>query len=195
MASVINIETSSNYIQPDRRAIDSRQVVLQHICLQLASLGHKCQLTNDHSYLSVAKNLLKNYSEQRKLLAEYRCPADQRIEDFINEYLKANAVERTVRLPGESFTLNEPGLARELSLPLYENSYKSDLVSSYRVTQGVLHNPQKDRRTTKGVFHIVEGGLPIPDDKCAVPVDVYANLLAVALDPPAESLTLPIADG
>jgi hypothetical protein len=33
----------------------------------------------------------------------------------------------------------------------------------------VLHNPASDRRTTAGVFHIVEGGLPIPDDKLAVP--------------------------
>lgn len=193
MASVINLETK--YVQPERRAVDKRQVVLQHICLQLASLGHKCQLTNDHSYLSVAKNLLKNYSEQRKLLAEYRCPADQRIEDFLNDYLMRNDVNQTVRMPGESFTLNEPGLARELSLPLFENQYISDLVSSYRVAQGVLHNPIKDRRTTKGVFHIVEGGLPVPADKCAVPVDVYANLLQVALDPPEESLALPIADG
>jgi len=182
-------------VQPDRRMVDKRQVVLQHICLQLASLGHKCQLTDDHSYLSVAKNLLKNYSEHRKLLAEYRCPADQRIEDFINNYLTANGVDQTVRLPGESFTLNEPGLARELSLPLFGNKYTSELVSSYRVAQGVLHNPQKDRRTTKGVFHIVEGGLPIPEDKCAVPVAVYANLLQIALDPPTESLALPIADG
>ena len=28
--------------------------------------------------------------------------------------------------------------------------------------QGVLHNPRSDRRTTQGIFHIVEGGLPIP---------------------------------
>lgn len=193
MASVI--EMKPKYVQPERRAVDKRQVILQHICLQLASLGHKCQLTEDHSYLSVAKNLLKNYSEHRKLLAEYRCPADQRIEDFLNGYLSRNKVDQTVRLPGETFTLNEAGLARELSLPLYENKYESSLVSSYRVAQGVLHNPLKDRRTTKGVFHIVEGGLPIPDDKCAVPVDVYSNLLQVALDPPEDFLALPISAG
>ena len=123
MASVIKMET--RFVQNDRRVIDERQVVLQHICLQLASLGHKCQLTDDHNYLSVAKNLLKNYSEHRKLLAEYRCPADQLIEDFVNDYLSKNGIDKNIRLPGESFTLNEPGLARELSLPLFENEYKS----------------------------------------------------------------------
>jgi hypothetical protein len=33
----------------------------------------------------------------------------------------------------------------------------------------VLHNPKSDRRTTQGIFHVTEGGLPIPDDKLGVP--------------------------
>ncbi len=177
---------------PERRSIDKRQIVLQNICLQLASLGHKCQLSNDRGYLAVADSLLKNYSAQRQLLAEYRSPADQRIQNFLNYYFKKNGIELSIKLPGETFSLNEPGLARELSLPYEGNYYKSDLVESYRLIQGVLHNPKNDRRTTAGVFHIVEGGLPIPADKKAVPVDVYANLLQVALDPPAELLSLPI---
>jgi hypothetical protein len=73
------------------------------------------------------------------------------------------------------FNLNEKGIARELSLPFDKDRYSSDLVESYRLVQGVLHNPKNDRRTTSGVFHIVEGGLPIPADKKAVPVNVYAN--------------------
>ncbi len=178
---------------PERRAIDKRQITLQHICLQLASLGHRCQLSSDRSYLAVADSLLKNYSAQRQLLAEYRCPADQRIQNFLNDYLKRNGIDVEVKLPGETFNLNEAGIARELSIPYSSNTYKSDLVESYRVIQGVLHNPRNDRRTTSGVFHIVEGGLPIPADKKAVPVDVYANLLQVALDPPNDLMGLPIA--
>lgn len=181
------------YVRPERRAVDERQVVLQHICLQLSALGHKCQLSSDQGYLSVADSLLKNYSEHRRLLSEYRCPADQRIQDFLNDYLKRNGVDQIINLPGETFLLNEPGLARELSLPLGQDKYQSDQIESYRVLQGVLHNPKKDRRTTSGVFHIVEGGLPIPADKKSVSVDVYANLLQVALDPPTDLLSLPIA--
>jgi hypothetical protein len=177
----------------ERRAVDKRQIALQHICLQLASLGHRCQLSSDHSYLGVADSLLKNYSAQRQLLAEYRCPADQRIQNFLNDYMKRNGVDVAVKLPGETFNLNEEGIARELSIPYSSNTYKSDLVESYRLIQGVLHNPRNDRRTTSGVFHIVEGGLPIPADKKAVPVNVYANLLQVALDPPNELMGLPIA--
>jgi len=43
------------------------------------------------------------------------------------------------------------------------------LVSSYRLKQGILNNPAKDKRTTKGTFHIVEGGLPVALDKIEVP--------------------------
>ena len=57
--------------------------------------------------------------------------------------------------------------------------------------QGVLHNPRNDRRTTANIFHIAKGGLPIPDDKKAVPRDVSARILAAALNAPADLLTLP----
>jgi hypothetical protein len=191
LSTVMNSQEKFSF--PERRAVDKRQIALQHICLQLASLGHRCQLSSDHSYLGVADSLLKNYSAQRQLLAEYRCPADQRIQNFLNDYMKRNGVDVAVKLPGETFNLNEEGIARELSIPYSSNTYKSDLVESYRLIQGVLHNPRNDRRTTSGVFHIVEGGLPIPADKKAVPVNVYANLLQVALDPPNELMGLPIA--
>jgi len=190
LATVMN--SPEKYTLPERRAIDKRQVTLQHICLQLASLGQRCEMSTDRGYLAVADSLLKNYTAQRQLLAEYRCPADQRIQGFLNNYLKRNGVDVEIKLPGETFNLNEPGIARELSLPFESNVYKSDLIESYRILNGILHNPKNDRRTTKGVFHVVEGGLPIQADKKAVPVNAYANLLQVALDPPMELMTLPI---
>jgi len=64
-------------------------------------------------------------------------------------------------------------------------------VSSYRIAQGVLHNPAKDRRTTQGVFHVAEGGYPVPADKRAVPVEVFGRLLAAAVEPPADLCLVP----
>ena len=64
-------------------------------------------------------------------------------------------------------------------------------MSSYRLDNGVLHNPVNDRRTTQGVFHVAEGGLPIPADKLRVPLVAYLRLLEEALRPPAELLRLP----
>ncbi|UOA09268.1 hypothetical protein [Methylobacter sp. S3L5C] len=165
---------------------------LQHINLQLAALDQPvCEVEGDQQYLKIADGLLKNYSQQRRLLANYRCPADQRIQDFLNAYLHENGIDAFFRIPGETFVLERKGLARELSLPFQYNEFHSAYIDSYRIQQGVLHNPQNDRRTTKGVFHIVAGGLPVPADKNEVPVVAYAQLLRIALSPPDDLLYLP----
>jgi hypothetical protein len=164
---------------------------LHLINLHLAALGQPtCEVEHDQSYLKIADGLLKNYSLQRRLLSRYRCPADQRIQDFLNACLRENGVECEILLPGETFILEE-GLARELSVPFQANEYHSPYIDSYRVRQGVLHNPKNDRRTTKGVFHIAAGGLPVPADKSEVPVSAYAEILRRALTPPDDLMCLP----
>ena len=168
------------------------QVKYQHINLKLAALGQPtCRIDSDHSYLAIADSLLKHYSRQTRLLSAYRCPADQRIQNFLNAYLAEHGIDQRVELPGATFILDEPGMARELSLPLNGTHFHSDLVDSYRLLQGVLHNPKSDRRTTKGVFHIATGGLPVPADKLEVPAKVFGVLLKEALDPPHDLLRLP----
>jgi hypothetical protein len=82
-------------------------------------------------------------------------------------------------------------MARTLSLPPDADEFRSSVVSSYRVKQGVLNNPASDRRTTRGVFHVAEQGLPIPNDKKAVPLLTFARLLEKALQPPDDLLELP----
>ena len=171
----------------------TRQLSLQSICMQLAALGHHCEEIQHPGHLAMTNSLLRNYSQHRRLLIDYRCPADQRIQDFICDYLARNKVEASISLPDDTFMLLQPGLAREISLPFNGNHHHSPLLDSYRVKQGVLHNPRSDRRTTQGVFHIVEGGLPVPADKIAVPVGVWANLLEAALQPPPELMRLPIS--
>jgi len=165
----------------------------QHINLKLAALGQPtCHLdSGDQSYLTIADSLLKHYARQRRLLSAYRCPADQRIQNFLNSYLSENDVDQRIELPGTTFILDRPGMAREVSLPLNGTHFHSDLVDSYRLLQGVLHNPKSDRRTTKGVFHIAAGGLPVPADKLEVPVATFGALLKEALDPPRSLLELP----
>ncbi|MDD5323607.1 MAG: hypothetical protein PHD43_23990, partial [Methylococcales bacterium] len=165
---------------------------LQYINLQLAALGQPtCELEGDQQFLKIAEGLLKNYSQHRRLLANYRCPVDQRIQDFLTAYLLENGIDTSIRLPGATFVLEHKGLARELSLPFQHNEFHSAYVDSFRIRQGVLHNPQNDRRTTKGVFHIAAGGLPIPADKNEVPVQAYAEILRIALSPPEDLLCLP----
>lgn len=119
------------------------------------------------------------------------CPADQRIQEFLNDYLKDVCGNKAPKLPCKSLILDRHGIARALSLPPDQDIFESEVIRSYRIHQGVLHNPANDRRTTKGVFHITEGGLPIPDDKKAVPKKVFAALLEAALRPPKKLMQLP----
>ncbi len=131
--------------------------------------------------------------EKDRALARHLCPVDQRIQNFLYDQLDGQ--DEVPRLPSSTLVLDRPGLARLLSLPPDGDRHESDILSSYRVRQGVLHNPRSDRRTTQGIFHVAEGGLPIPDDKKAVPAAVYGRLLSAALTPPPELLRLPFTTG
>mmetsp|Transcript_39355 Transcript_39355/g.94264 ORF Transcript_39355/g.94264 Transcript_39355/m.94264 type:complete len:1133 (+) Transcript_39355:82-3480(+) len=117
-------------------------------------------------------------------------PIDLRIESFLTEHLAEVRSGEPVKLPPK-LSLHHYGMARALSLPSDGDVYISPLIKSYRCLNGVLHNPVSDKRTTKGVFHVAEGGFPIADDKKAVPLDVFSKLLDTALQPPAESLEVP----
>src|SRR5262249_31370384 len=135
--------------------------------------------------------LLRNYYQKDEILRGRLCPADDRIQTFLEKYLFDAGAGRIPRLPSKTFVLDRPGLARAMSLPPSRDRILSPYIESYRIRQGVLHNPRSDRRTTKGIFHIVEGGFPIPADKIAVPKIAFARLLAAALNPPEDVLSLP----
>ncbi|SNU01464.1 hypothetical protein SAMN06298212_11149 [Ruaniaceae bacterium KH17] len=121
---------------------------------------------------------------------KHRLPAvDGRIQAFLDSYLEGTGA--APQLPRETFVLDQPGLARTLSLPMDGDTFASPLLTSYRLQNGVLHNPANDRRTTKGVFHIADGGLPVQDDKIEVPRAVFGKLLEHAFQQPEDAMTLP----
>src|ERR1700689_2656855 len=106
----------------------------------------------------LAAPMFSRQKETMRLLADYLCPADWRIDHFLRDYLYDTGL--TIDWPTRTFVLDSPGLARELSLPPDRDEFISDIVRSYRLRQGVLQTPVNDRRTTQGVFHVAEGGLP-----------------------------------
>lgn len=162
--------------------------LIRYVNLKLAALGQApCSTAADTYFLELAGPLLRNFHEKDLLLGGRLCPADTRIQAFLDDYLDSAAP----RLPGNSFTLDRPGLARVMSLPARSDRFSSPYLESFRVPQGVLHNPASDRRTTQGIFHIVEGGLPVPADKFEVPKQAFGALLREALRPPEAVLTLP----
>jgi hypothetical protein len=168
----------------------------RYLDLKLAALGQPAaHTTTDPLLLETVAPLLRNYYQKDQLLGQYLCPADTRIQSFLDQCLREACPGGSPRLPTNTFVLDREGLARVMSLPPHRNTFSSPYLRSYRVLQGVLHNPLNDRRTTQGFFHIAEGGFPIPADKQAVPIQAFAALLAAALQPPAELLTLPFTAG
>ncbi|MCE2826961.1 MAG: hypothetical protein LW626_07735 [Verrucomicrobium sp.] len=163
----------------------------RHINLKLAELGMDGVPLpgQDRTLDPLVETLIAQVREKDRLLARYASPVDRRINNFLHDYLSDIAVPR--ELPRNSFVLDQYGLARVLSLPPDRDEVASPMLRSYRLRNGILHNPKADRRTTAGIFHVTEGGLPIPDDKKGVPKAVFADLLARALQPPEDLLRLP----
>ncbi len=171
-----------------------RKEMMQYINLQLAALGQPLyNFDSDESsrFISLTEGLISSFREKSRLLSDHLSPVDTRIQNFINDYLKDVDIDKSCKLPGSTFVLNQPGLAREVSLPANGDTFKNDLVSSYRLKQGILNNPAKDKRTTKGTFHIVEGGLPVALDKIEVPKIAFAHMLHEALHPSDDMNILP----
>ena len=168
----------------------------RYLDLKLAALGQPTVRTaSDSLLLETVGPLLRSHYQKDLMLGQYLCPADTRIQSFLDDYLHEVCPSGAPRLPGNTFILDRPGLARLMSLPPDQDTFSSPYLRSYRVRQGVLHNPASDRRTTQGVFHIAEGGLGVPADKQAVPVQTFAALLAAALQPPADVMALPFTAG
>jgi hypothetical protein len=165
--------------------------LIRYINLKLMALGQPTShSTADPYFLEIAGPLLRNYYRKGQLLGSRLCPVDARIQAFLDAYL-SDTEGAAARLPASTFVLDRPHMARVLSLPPGVDRLSSPYLQSYRVQQGILHNPRSDRRTTQGIFHIVEGGIPVPADKIAVPKIAFARLLAAALNPPADVMALP----
>jgi hypothetical protein len=167
---------------------------VDYINLKLAFLGCPTLETSlESDFKDLATGILAYHQETQRLLFDRLCPADARIQAFLDRTLED--VGQSVRLPVQTFVLDRYGLARVLSLPPDGDRFASDIVQTYRLKQGILHNPKSDRRTTEGIFHVAEGGLPIPDDKRSVPKAVFGNILRHALTPPESLLQLPFTSG
>jgi len=170
--------------------------LLAYINLKLREIGNPgVKVPGGDEASMLAGEYLELIRERDRALGSRLCPADQRIQNFLYDLIDGNSGEAAPRLPATTLLLDRPGMARALALPANGDEFQSEICSSYRVRQGVLHNPRSDRRTTRGIFHVAEGGLPIPDDKKAVPLSVFARLLGLALQPPASLLRVPFTSG
>src|SRR5687768_18066870 len=113
-----------------RLRLDAKLV--SYINLKLTGLG--CPTVPhemDPEFTEMLGTLLRRAQETARLLSNYLCPADNRIQTFLYDYLQdAVAVPK---LPTSTFALDRPGLARALSLPPYSDDFSSEIIQSYRV--------------------------------------------------------------
>ena len=128
----------------------------------LGSGGTPLGLDDQRELHELTRALLNRESERAP------CPADKRIEQFLNAHFEDVLRGKPLRFPS-ALNLSRHGLARALSLPENGDTFSNEYLTSYRVRNGVLHNPRSDRRTTSGTYHVCEGGLPIARDKKAEP--------------------------
>ena len=169
---------------------DEEERLREFVNLKLAARGHHIVgEEDDYPFLDLGRSLIASFQEKTRLLSDYLCPVDQAIHDYLAQTL--GDTESSALVPAGALVLERHGIGRMLSLPPDQDVFKSSILSSYRVNQGVCHNPASDRRTTKGVFHVAEGGLPVPADKKEVPLQTFAGLLKAALTPPEDIMVLP----
>ncbi|MEM9368647.1 MAG: hypothetical protein AAGD07_21865 [Planctomycetota bacterium] len=172
---------------------ENRQQLQNYLTFQMALAGltppHEADHENPES--AIPREMLDALRQRNAMVRRHLPPIDSRIESFLGTYFGDIVGDDPLRLPHRALNLDRHGMARELSLPLGGNQFVNDQVSSYRCFNGVLNNPKADRRTTAGTFHIVEGGLPIPDDKREVPREVFVRLFRAAMNPPESKLELP----
>ena len=176
-------------------SVTKREDRIKYINFKLASLGlpiYRPVDAMDNSsaeLIDLLDDIIKDYKEKTRMVDLGEIGIHKRINQFFENYFKE--VSMPPEVIEEHFTLDHYGLAREMSLPPGANTYSNEYISSYRIKQGILNNPKNDRRTTKGSFHIVEGGLAIPFDKKAVPKDVFLKLYEAATMPPDALNILP----
>jgi len=188
----MDLKTIKEKIGLNEDAFQNKDQMIHYINIKLASLGQPIyEGVTETQFIDLAQGLIRNLREKNRILSNYYSPVDQRIQNFIDNYFSDITGLPKISLPTRTFILDRYGLARVLSLPPDKDDFKSEFVNSYRIKQGVLHNPASDRRTTAGVFHIAEGGMAIPADKLAVPKITIYKLLLNALNPPKELLRLP----
>jgi len=166
---------------------------LRQIQLRMAAEGLiDTPFLPDDDLWTLTQDLIEAYRARELTLDDPYDPADRRMQDFIDAECRRMKVREPPRLPRPTLRLDRAGLARELALPLHGNEFHNPVLDSYRLTNGVLHNPRSDRRTTHGGFHVAAGGLPVPGDKIEVPFEAFVRMLRIALIPPDDLAVLPL---
>src|SRR6476646_1156334 len=107
-------------LRPDGAVwLPERRAAVSSILLKLAAMGARIPAdAGDEEVLHLTGDLFARYREQTRLLSEHLCPADGRIQRYIDGLARAAGLDEPITLPAETLILDRYGQARELSLPM-----------------------------------------------------------------------------
>ena len=107
---------------------EERRKLQLYINLKLASSGQPTAASGAAAdFMATAHDLLQSYREKNRMLSSHLCPCDRRIQDFLDRYLGDLELDEIPALPHQTFILDRHGVARELSLPLDGDVFRSDI--------------------------------------------------------------------
>ena len=153
--------------------------LLRYINLKLAALGQPTsRSTADADFLEIAGPLLRNYHQKDQLLGDRLCPADTRIQQFLDQ-LSARCVPRTAsrgcrrQLRAGSRRHGAHHVAARRAPTCFHRRVCSPI--AWRKECCTIRRATS--RTTQGCFTSPKAGCPCPADKIAVPPAAFAALL------------------
>ena len=85
MARRIHSRLPANPPKPKTEGIATEAEVVRYIDLKLAALGHPTSRHTDSDFLEIARPLLRNYHQKDLMLGNLLCPADRRIQTFLDD--------------------------------------------------------------------------------------------------------------
>src|SRR5580658_4888263 len=106
----------------------ARQRLRRQVNFKLIGQGLDPVENGDAEFTGIATNFLEGFREKARLLSEHRCPADKRIEDYLQAHFADLNLPWKPRLPAATLVLDEAGLARELSLPAEGDRFANPLL-------------------------------------------------------------------
>jgi hypothetical protein len=124
------------------------------------------------------------------MLGNLLCPADRRIQAFLDDYLKDVCPKARRRFPATPSAGPAEGLARVMSLPLSGDTFHRPICV---LPSAAGNSAQSEERPPHhaGNFSHRRRRIAGSGRQIAVPKKTFAALLAAALNPPADLLALP----
>src|ERR1700730_11936583 len=105
MAQPAQARFPSESPKPSREGTAPEAEIVRYVDLKLAALGYPASRHTDSDFLDLARPLLRNYHQKDLMLGNLLCPADQRIQSFLDDYLKDVCPLGAARIPGSTFLL------------------------------------------------------------------------------------------